>query len=239
MGYLRVYLGNALKTQIELSNERLTIGRAEGNDLVLNDPGVSSHHATIIRDGSKYIIEDNDSTNGVFVNHHRIKKTELKYWDEIQIYNHVLKFMALTSRESGEDPELQGQDRDKNVNRTRVVDLSEEGLQALLRKHRKKSMYVVLYHSDGTETRFPLPQETKFTIGRAKGCDIRTGGWFAPQIAAKLTRDKQGCHLNPYPRGKVRLNGTRLQESKKLGDGDDIKARNLTLRFFHRVKEGE
>ena len=232
MGYIRVYLGNVLKTQVELNSDRFTIGRAKDNDLILNDPGVSSRHATIIRDGTKYNIEDNDSTNGVFVNKQRIKKAELKYWDEIQIYNHILKFMALTSRDEGDDLDITGQK--KAVTRTQVVDISGEGLQSLLRHYQKKNAYLTLYHTDGKETRFLFPKESTLTIGGSKGCDIQTGGWFAPRTAAELERHKKGYYLIPHPRGKVALNGERVQDSRKLEDGDSIEVRNLSLRFFHR-----
>ena len=96
MSYIRVYLGDALQDQFELSTDRFTIGRAKDNDLVLNDPGVSAHHAVILREKSGFVIEDNHSTNGVYLNNQRIKRSELTYWDEIQIHNHVLKFMALS-----------------------------------------------------------------------------------------------------------------------------------------------
>jgi len=45
-----------------------TIGRVEGNDLVLHDPSVSRHHASIVRDGGDPVIVDQGSRNGVFVN---------------------------------------------------------------------------------------------------------------------------------------------------------------------------
>src|SRR5262245_34283874 len=98
MGYIRVYLGDQLKDQFELSKDRFTIGRAAENDLVLADAGVSRLHATIVREGAKFFVEDNQSSNGVFVNKNRVQRHELNFWDEIQIHNYLLKFMAVPRR---------------------------------------------------------------------------------------------------------------------------------------------
>jgi class 3 adenylate cyclase len=46
--------------------ERLTVGRADDNDLVVDDKNVSRHHAEIARRGDKFVLVDR-STNGTFV----------------------------------------------------------------------------------------------------------------------------------------------------------------------------
>jgi len=59
--------GGAYYTRLFGSTE-IKIGRGSENDLVLPDGNVSTQHATIsLRDG-KFVIVDNDSTNGVYVN---------------------------------------------------------------------------------------------------------------------------------------------------------------------------
>jgi pSer/pThr/pTyr-binding forkhead associated (FHA) protein len=51
-----------------LNGERLTLGRGEGNDVVINEPVVSSRHAMLQREGLSYRIEDAGSTNGLWLN---------------------------------------------------------------------------------------------------------------------------------------------------------------------------
>ena len=42
----------------------ITIGRVEGNDLVVDDPRISSRHGRLIRQGEGYAYEDLGSRNG-------------------------------------------------------------------------------------------------------------------------------------------------------------------------------
>jgi pSer/pThr/pTyr-binding forkhead associated (FHA) protein len=62
------------------------IGRQRDNDLVLEDPSVSRHHAEIHRggDGSLTLV-DLDSLNGVFVNERQIKSAALSDGDSVEV----------------------------------------------------------------------------------------------------------------------------------------------------------
>ncbi|MDR0931685.1 MAG: FHA domain-containing protein [Victivallales bacterium] len=71
----------------ELNKDQMTIGRRDGNDIVIKDASLSGHHADIIRtlrDGKTvYLIKDNDSTNGTRVNNIPVTEQELKNSDII------------------------------------------------------------------------------------------------------------------------------------------------------------
>jgi serine/threonine protein kinase len=54
--------------RMPLGIERITIGRAQDNQVVLNDPAVSSHHAEILLKEQGYWVTDVGSSNGTFVN---------------------------------------------------------------------------------------------------------------------------------------------------------------------------
>lgn len=49
-----------------------TIGRATDNQIVVNDPQASSHHAQVYPDGQGYLLVDVGSTNGTFINEQRL-----------------------------------------------------------------------------------------------------------------------------------------------------------------------
>ena len=61
----------------------LSIGRAEDNDIRLDGLQISSHHARILKAGSDVVIEDNNSTNGIYVDGKRISNKEVLRRDAI------------------------------------------------------------------------------------------------------------------------------------------------------------
>lgn len=69
-----------------------TIGRNEGNDIVISDSTVSPSHARIEMRGDKIILHDNNSINGTWVNDERIEEKALSDGDEIRVGGVILKF---------------------------------------------------------------------------------------------------------------------------------------------------
>jgi len=51
-----------------LDKDSTSLGRDPGNDIVIDDPQVSRHHARVTRRGGLMVIEDLGSTNGTFIN---------------------------------------------------------------------------------------------------------------------------------------------------------------------------
>lgn len=73
----------------------VTIGREEGNTIVLNHVGVSRRHARIVRSNNGFYLYDNNSTNGVFVNGTRISgRVQLHEKDVITITNSKIIFSS-------------------------------------------------------------------------------------------------------------------------------------------------
>ncbi|NKQ35607.1 MAG: FHA domain-containing protein [Chloroflexi bacterium] len=70
--YFIIQKGPDAGREFSLEQSISSIGRSAANDIVLNDPEVSRHHARILRQGSIYSIEDLGSTNGTFVNNQRL-----------------------------------------------------------------------------------------------------------------------------------------------------------------------
>lgn len=61
----------------ELYKEVHTIGREAGNDILINDPQVSRHHARLTLQDSEYLLEDLGSTNGSYINGRRVTEPAL------------------------------------------------------------------------------------------------------------------------------------------------------------------
>jgi pSer/pThr/pTyr-binding forkhead associated (FHA) protein len=78
--------------ELPLEQEVLTIGRALDNDLVVEDPAVSRHHAEIRRQYGHYYLTDLQSTNGTVVNGKRVSGSFLQDGDLIRVGSLELLF---------------------------------------------------------------------------------------------------------------------------------------------------
>lgn len=72
--------------RVEVTNEELTFGRADQNDLVLQDPLVSRLHGILMRRGDIILLEDLGSHNGTYVNNERLHNIrQLHHGDTVVI----------------------------------------------------------------------------------------------------------------------------------------------------------
>jgi type II secretory pathway predicted ATPase ExeA len=74
---------------------RAIIGRTTDNDLQIRSKFVSRHHAQIITTAQASVIEDLNSTNGIFVRSRRVKHHDLVEGDVVQIGEHKLLYHDL------------------------------------------------------------------------------------------------------------------------------------------------
>ncbi|MFA9217957.1 MAG: FHA domain-containing protein [Sphingomonadaceae bacterium] len=79
---------------VQLSKERMSVGRHAHNDIVLTHPSVSGEHALIVTILDDSFLEDLHSTNGTFVNGHRIGKHFLQHQDQIKVAKFQIEFIA-------------------------------------------------------------------------------------------------------------------------------------------------
>lgn len=76
----------------------ISIGRVQGNDLLLPKGNVSKRHARIVFRDGRFIVTDLKSTNGSYVNGHRIAQaTIVREGDKIYIGDFIIKVEAGTS----------------------------------------------------------------------------------------------------------------------------------------------
>lgn len=77
------------------AGERTRIGRSPDCDVFLDDVTVSRNHAVVIERGDgTYVVEDQGSLNGTFVNRRRIDGAPLTNGDELQIGKYRMTFIA-------------------------------------------------------------------------------------------------------------------------------------------------
>ena len=87
----------------------LTIGRAQSNQLVINDSKASSRHAEIHPTGQGYNIIDLGSMNGTFVNEQRINSgtpRPLSQGNTIRIGDTTLTYIVSGAQQMGIPPQM-------------------------------------------------------------------------------------------------------------------------------------
>ncbi len=84
---LEFILGPMANQTLPLTEEVTTIGSVAGNTVVLADPAVSRKHAGIRKVNGEYELADLGSTNGVYVNGHKVPKKTLSAGDIIRVGN--------------------------------------------------------------------------------------------------------------------------------------------------------
>jgi hypothetical protein len=84
---LEFILGPMANQTLPLTDEVTTIGSVAGNTVVLADPAVSRKHAGIRKIETNYELADLGSTNGVYVNGHKVPKKTLEPGDIIRVGN--------------------------------------------------------------------------------------------------------------------------------------------------------
>jgi pSer/pThr/pTyr-binding forkhead associated (FHA) protein/thioredoxin reductase/formate hydrogenlyase subunit 6/NADH:ubiquinone oxidoreductase subunit I len=90
---LMVIAGGHAGRDIPIGDEPVTIGRASDNVLEFNDPDVSAYHAAILCLPEGFVLQDNRSTNGTFVDEHRIERHVLTDGASIRIGKNQLRFL--------------------------------------------------------------------------------------------------------------------------------------------------
>jgi len=92
VGRLDILYQDKLVAEFRLPKGRAIIGRTSDNDVQIQSRFVSRHHAQVVSDQAQSVVEDLNSTNGVFIRSQRVKQQVLADGDIIQIGEHKLLY---------------------------------------------------------------------------------------------------------------------------------------------------
>lgn len=79
--------------EVQITKDRITLGRRPYNDIVIDNLAVSGEHAAVITQAGDIFIEDLGSTNGTYVAGKSVKRQALQNGDTIEIGKYKIKFL--------------------------------------------------------------------------------------------------------------------------------------------------
>lgn len=221
----------AVIKEIPLDKPSLSVGRKPDNDVVIDNPAISSHHCKVVMKGDTYYVEDLESTNGTFVNEKRIVKSGLHDQDVIGVAKHALVFIddrAKPEEAGGADKTMVMTAEKQEAMAKAVVAANAPAKveQAGWLRVLKGVVALPEYELKGTSTYIGKSDRVQIPIA--------DGGFFnrSPEVAASIHRKAEGFVMMAVKEGFPVVNGKSLSGSTVLKDGDIIECGGTSFQFF-------
>ena len=225
--------------------KQLTVGRADGNDLVLVEGGVSRKHARFYAQGGDILIEDTGSANGTFVDGERINApTRLSARAQVVIGDYEISLKGATKatskaagakgptpRRVGEagDEHTKAQGSPKAARATKVVPAvkAAPGNQAGLAKRARPSpggsLGPVLRGLTGPWMNKTFPLKGTMVIGRQAGNEVHIeDDSVSRRHAEVVVQGRQVILRDLGSANGTTVNGAPVAEDHVLEAGDII-----------------
>ncbi len=94
MPKLVVSLDGVVIKEVQLTKDKTSLGRRPYNDIVIDNLAVSGEHAVLQMMGQDVYIEDQNSTNGTYINGRAVKKQLLQHNDTVEIGKYKIKYLV-------------------------------------------------------------------------------------------------------------------------------------------------
>jgi pSer/pThr/pTyr-binding forkhead associated (FHA) protein len=85
---------------VHVLGRRTTIGRTPDNELCIDSDSVSRHHAVALQTSHGTVIEDLNSTNGVYINGQRVARRPLAEGDVLTIGMASFRYLVKPAAEA-------------------------------------------------------------------------------------------------------------------------------------------
>ena len=234
MARVIVFRGRDKEQTVQLNQRRLVVGRGDDADIRVDNPLVSRAHAIIAFNKGRWMVEDLESPNGLYLNGKRTKAAPLEVGDRIELGRHVLIFEGSGESDFDVDthrgstlPDVTGSEATAILKPFEVEDIQR-------RTRARMAMHLVMVWEQQRKE-LKLEKES-YTIGYTETCDLRIPGKaFLGKELARLTRDGETYRVESLSSMyKLRINGEKATAGS-LKDGDRFQLRNVTFQFHQPV----
>ena len=259
MAKLALKFDDKVLKEITLGQSLVTVGRLPDNAVQIDNLAVSGHHAKIYWETDHFVIEDNNSLNGTFVNNRRITKQALQDGDAILIGKHTLAFKD-EWHEDAPTGHTMAEVAAKPVPKmeaTMVLDTKKAKELMAQMKGGGAAAAAAAATSDGSSYQAAPPappmkervgtlavisgktDQPHYTltgkmtvIGKSEMASIKLKGWFKPQVAAAINRSEGKYMISASERKiEVKVNGQPITGQVQLSDGDIVEVSGVQMSF--------
>lgn len=223
MAVIIVKLGENIIQTHELGRDPVRIGRARDNEIVVENLSVSRHHCRVEFIDNQYVLIDNGSANGIFVNGNKINRSELADNDIISIGKHRLHFNVASPTAGYDSPTVEAPD-DARI----PVKIGPDGTVLIGAFEVKRGNNIGQI--------FPI-NTVKTTMGRSHQNHIRLNDWLVSRVHSAVQYKDGNYTLRDQGswRGTT-INAETIKE-KTLQVGDEVLVGNTLLVFKHISQE--
>jgi pSer/pThr/pTyr-binding forkhead associated (FHA) protein len=236
----------------------ITIGRRQDNDVAIEDPAVSGHHAKIDSLGERFVLIDLQSKNGSFVNEQLVNSHWLKHGDVINIGDYTLVFeqkqkkpnhrktsekyddtLAMNSTRHRQMMKKSTPHKSINVvrfwemsqSRGRVKEVDPQTSRPASQRIKEENDGALAYLAGGNG-QIELTRNIT-TIGKHPTSDIVVKGLLLDPTSATISKAPDGFYFN-YIGGlpKPKINDITTSDSTLLTDSDIIEIGSVRLQFL-------
>ena len=258
MAKLALKFEDKVLKEITLGQSLVTIGRLPDNSVQIDNLAVSGHHAKIYWETDHYVVEDNNSLNGTFVNNRRITKQALADGDSVLIGKHTLAFKdewhedAPTGHTMAEVPSKPV----PKMEATMVLDTKKA--KELMAQMKAGGAAAPAAGTGGSAYQAPPPppapmkervgtlsvmsgktDQPSYTltgkmtvIGKSDMASIKLKGWFKPAVAAAINRQEGKYMISASERKiQVKVNGQVIGSQHQLNEGDVVEVSGVQMTF--------
>lgn len=234
MAKLLLKFENRTLAEVPIESWPITIGRAPDNVIQIDNLAVSNYHARVYTDDKQLLVEDLDSLNGTFLNNARVRRQMLRSNDVIRVGKHAivvdLTSVAEPALSTGRRVAAPKVDETVMVGTRRPSGYVSQK-EPVPERARVPSLIVI----KGKVSQTDHVLSNKLTIiGKSPMVTIRLRGWFAPQVAAQITKTRDGHYYLGLSKRLPKVNGITVKPPVRLNDGDLIEISGVILKFMYR-----